>query len=117
MKNILDTKNTGDISGIKFAQQLRKYEDYLFAPIIFSTCLEDPKLYVYRDLHSFGYLEKPVKMKEVIKQVKDALRYPGNNKKDEQVYWSKDRILYSFEIDKIIYLIRKSFIQEIMHGC
>ena len=36
-----------DVSGIEFAQKIRTIEKYAFTPIIFTTSLEDPKLYAF----------------------------------------------------------------------
>ena len=39
---ILTTQVPGDVSGIRFAEKVRKIESYLFTPIIFITALADP---------------------------------------------------------------------------
>ena len=60
---ILTTEKPGDVSGIRFADLARKHDRYMFTPIIFITALADPQLYAYKELRSFGYLEKPFSMK------------------------------------------------------
>ena len=56
---ILNPGVMGDTSGIEFAKHIRCVSKYQFTPIIFITALADPELYAYRNIHCFGYLEKP----------------------------------------------------------
>lgn len=70
---ILNTKQPGDTSGLAFAREMRNYKKYQLTPMIFITVLADPELYAYRELHSFGYLEKPFSMEEARKLVIKAL--------------------------------------------
>ena len=74
---ILTTRVPGDVSGIRFAEKVRRTEGYLFTPIIFVTALADPAMYAYRNLHSFCYLEKPFSMKEAVELITVALRHPA----------------------------------------
>lgn len=108
---ILRTKEPGDTSGISFASQLRKYEEYRFTPIIFITALADPQLYAYSYLHSYGYLEKPFSMDRAIKLVKEALHYRLNVVPDKTIFWRKDGILYPVRISNIIYIeVKRHFL-------
>lgn len=100
---ILTTKYPGDTSGMKFAQQLRKYESYLFTPIIFITALEDPELYAYREIHSFGYLEKPFSLEHVTDLVKKALRYHDTEEKEKVVWLRKNGVLFAVQLHKVVY--------------
>lgn len=105
---ILTTQYPGDVSGMKFAQQLRKYENYLFTPIIFITALEDPELYAYKEIHSFGYLEKPFSLDRVIDLVKKALRYHDTEEKEKVVWLRKNGILFAVQLRKVMYVeVRK----------
>ena len=72
---ILNTKQPGDTSGMAFAREMRNYKKYQLTPMIFITVLADPELYAYRELHSFGYLEKPFSMEDARKLVMKALEY------------------------------------------
>ena len=101
---ILDTKRPGDVSGLKLAQMLRESEKYKYTPIIFTTSVEDPKLYSYSKLHCFGYIEKPYDAQELRKTVLDALEIPVPLNDDRYVSFQKDRILYSKQLKEIICL-------------
>lgn len=101
---ILTTVCPGDTSGIRFVQNLREIEKYYFTPIIFITALADPELYAYRDLHSFGYIEKPFEKKQVINLLKRALFYKTPSNEEKRVYLRKEGILYSMELRKIVYI-------------
>lgn len=107
---VLDTSVLGDISGIKFAEELRKMEKYRFTPIIFITCLEDPELYAYRNIHSYGYLEKPFLVKETKKLLLDALKYKAMQEEDKNLYFRKDGILFSIKESEIVYVESKGHI-------
>ena len=54
---ILDTEVRGDVSGLRFVEAVREIPKYSFTPLIFITSLEDPKLFAYKELHCFGYIE------------------------------------------------------------
>lgn len=102
---ILDREKPGDVSGIKFVDQLRSDKKYQFIPVIFITSLEDPKLCAYRDLHCYQYIEKPFEPGYVIKTVKQALEFPNIVNKKEYGYFRKDGIVYSVKIDDITYVV------------
>lgn len=101
---ILETKTPGDTSGIKFAELIRKHEDYFFTPIIFITVLADPELYAYRNIHSFGYLEKPFSMSQVIELVKDAMKYTPSMDGKQEIYLRKDGILIAVKLKDVVYV-------------
>lgn len=110
---ILTTKVPGDISGILFAEQVRKHENYLFTPIIFITALSDPKLHAYRRIHSFGYLEKPFSMHEAVELVEAALKYSPPVNQNQVVYMRKDGILIAVKINDIQYVTTNNHILDI----
>lgn len=101
---ILNTKIPGDISGIMYAQNIRKISRYQFTPIIFVTALADPELYAYRDIHCFGYIEKPFEEKQIITLLNQSLNYSTNKEKDKIIYLRKDGILYSIHLAEVIYI-------------
>lgn len=101
---ILDTKKPGDTSGIKLAELLRSTAKYKHTPIIFTTSVEDPKLYSYSKLHCFGYIEKPYDPDIVRKTVLEAMDVPVMPDEERYVSFQKDHILYSKQIKEIIYL-------------
>lgn len=101
---VLDAKMPGDVSGINFINNIRDNRRYQYAPVIFITALEDPKLTAYKELHCYNYIEKPFDSKEVLKTVEDALGFPVLVPKKEFVYFRKDGILYSVKIEEIVYI-------------
>lgn len=100
---ILTTKQPGDTSGIGFAREIRNYKRYQWTPIIFVTVLADPELYAYRELHSFGYLEKPFSIESVKGLVTKALEYTVPIEKEKILWLRKDGILFSVPLQKVIY--------------
>lgn len=101
---ILDTAVKGDVSGLKFAHAIRKIPKYAFTPLIFITSLEDPKLYAYKELHCFGYIEKPFDPPAVKKLTKQALEFPNYEIKDKNIYFRTDGIMYAVNSKDIIYI-------------
>lgn len=61
---ILDSTKEADVSGMSFAETVRKMEKYKMTPIIFTTCLEDPELHAYAHLHCYEYLKNHMIQKD-----------------------------------------------------
>lgn len=101
---ILNVKKPGDVTGLKFVQEIREVKKYAFAPVIFITSLEDPKMYSYSQLHCFGYIEKPFAVSQVKECITKALDFPVVSDRDRFVYFRKDGIVYSKRISEIIYI-------------
>lgn len=101
---ILDTGRAGDVSGLNLAKELRQHQRYEFTPIIFITTLEDPQLYSYRQLHCFGYIEKPFDSKQIQQLVQTALNFPVTHPENKNMYFRRDGILYSIRTGDIIYI-------------
>lgn len=99
---ILNTKQPGDTSGLAFAREMRNYKKYQLTPVIFITVLADPELYAYRELHSFGYLEKPFSMENARKLVMKALEYTIPIEKEKTIWLRKDGILFAVPLHKVI---------------
>lgn len=101
---ILDTDKAGDVSGLRFANDLRRDKRYEFTPIIFITTLEDPRLYSYSQLHCFGYIEKPFNPLQVQQLVRSALNFPIAVPDNKILYFRNDGIIYSIHVEDIIYI-------------
>lgn len=86
---VLDIATPNDASGIKFARDMRNLQQYKFTPIIFLTSLHDPEIYAYRELHCYGYVEKPFDPKEVKKLVTDALEYEAPVQEEKVIFLRK----------------------------
>lgn len=101
---ILDSKNAGDVSGLRFAEQIRAHARYKYTPIIFITSLYDPKVYTYSQLHCYEYIEKPFSVPQVRDTILSALEMPLVQDDDRNVYFRKDGIIYSKKINEIVYI-------------
>ena len=101
---ILDTEIRGDVSGLKFVESIREMPKYSFTPLIFITSLEDPKLYAYRELHCFGYIEKPFDPTTVKKLIEQALEFPCCENKDKTIYFRSDGVMYAVNSKDIVYI-------------
>lgn len=100
---ILKSRQQGDVSGLVFADSIRKVEYYNFTPIIFVTSLEDAGAYTYKNLHCYSFIEKPfdvLRMKQVIEQ---ALRFPGYQKPEKTLYFRKDGVILAVEQSDFVY--------------
>lgn len=101
---VLDNYTLGDASGIIFAQKIRTLDKYSFTPIIFTTTLEDPKLYAFTDIHSFAYLEKPYEEEEAIRILEKALEYTTVRAEEKSLYFRKEGLLFSIKTTDIVYI-------------
>lgn len=110
---ILDTTSPGDISGINFAQRIRTLPKYLFTPIIFITALADPELHAYRNIHCFGYIEKPFSSKQVSSLLSQALNYTTCKEENIIIYLRKEGVLYSIHIEDVVYIQVQHHIMKI----
>ena len=101
---ILRPEQSGDVTGLQFAQEIRKVKKYQFTPIVFITSLADPRLYSYSHLHCWSYIEKPLNPEQVRKTVLEALHFPVNEDLERSVYFRKDGIIYAKKIKDILYI-------------
>lgn len=101
---ILDTTVTGDVSGLKFVEQLRKIPKYEFTPVIFVTSLYDPKLYAYSELHIYKYIEKPFDYERVKESITSALNFPETAKEEKMFYLRIEGLFYVIKCSEILYI-------------
>ena len=101
---IINTNVPGDTSGIRFVEAIRRIKEYEFTPVIFITSLEDPAMYAYTQLHSFGYIEKPFDIDNVIDTISRALRVPQLHNDDRQMFFRSKGILFPIKCSEIIYI-------------
>lgn len=100
---ILDTARPGDASGIRFVKSVRDISRYKHTPVIFITALQDPEIYAYRELHCYGYIEKPFAVDQVKKLIKDALDYHAADQKDYTLHFRKDGVIYPISCCDVVY--------------
>lgn len=104
---VLDNEISGDVSGMKFARNIRTVENYKFTPIIIITSLEDPKLYAYSEIHCYSYIEKPYAAEKVKAVVKEALQYKNATRNNAKYIYRFQGIFYSINTDEIILVENK----------
>lgn len=102
---ILDTSVKGDMSGIKFASEMRNLDKYRTTPIIFITSLEDPKLFSYSELHCYRYIEKPFKTDEAIRTLREALGVVVEEKKSKYIFFRKEGLMFPVKVEDIVYIV------------
>lgn len=100
---ILEPSVMRDSSGLKFVDDMRHIDKYLFTPVIFITALEDSRLYTYEELHCYGFIEKPFDEERVKKLVEESLKFPGNDRDDRMIYFRKDGIIFAIGREDIVY--------------
>ena len=101
---ILNPANPGDVSGLRFVQEIRGVKRYEYIPVIFITSLQDPKMYSYSQLKCFDFIEKPFDEKNVENNILKALGVPLASEQERYVYFRKDGITYSMKPDEIYYI-------------
>jgi DNA-binding LytR/AlgR family response regulator len=101
---ILEPKNPGDVSGMRFANRIRLVEKYRFVPMIFITALEDAQLYAYSNLHCYYYLEKPFDAKKARQVITEALEMPLKKNSSHDVFFRKDGIIFKKDISEVVYI-------------
>lgn len=102
---VLDKSKPSDVSGIVFADTIRKQERYNFTPIIFITSLVDEQMNAFHKLHCFDYIEKPFDSEKVKQLIKRALMSPVSEDREKEVlYYKKDGVLFALNVDEIRYI-------------
>lgn len=101
---ILDSSIQNDISGLRFVREIRRMEQYKFVPVIIITALEDTKLYSYRELHCYDFIEKPYDPKKIFNIIKEVLPYRTVRKQNQKYIYRKEGIIYSILQEDIVYI-------------
>ncbi len=100
---ILNISQPGDTSGIRFIESVRSISKYKYTPVIFITSLQDPEIYAFRELHCYGYIEKPFSVEQVKKLLTEALACNLAGENDCVLHFRKDGILYPIQCSEIVY--------------
>lgn len=100
---ILEPGSPGDSSGLKFVDNMRSIEKYMFTPVLFVTSLEDAKLYTYEKLHCYSFIEKPFDSEKVKGIIRQCLRFSADSPKRKTLYFRKDGIILAVERADIVY--------------
>lgn len=104
---ILEPSKEADISGINFADSIRKTDKYFVTPMIFTTALADPKLYAYTQLHCYQYFEKPYNMEELKETVLITLQMKIRKYAKEYVFFKMNGIVLPIKMNRIVYIDNK----------
>lgn len=110
---ILDTNRPGDVSGLKFSENIREVERYRFVPVIFITALEDSRLYTYEKLHCYSFIEKPFDEEKVKRSVEQCLKFPETGKGNKTLFFRKEGIILAVEREDITYAQSSGHIMHI----
>lgn len=89
--------------GYRFIEEIRKSEEYRHVPVIFVTGLEEPRAQAYKDLHCFGYIQKPYDVNEIHRMVKKCLTYNPVEAK-ARLHLKNDGIHVLFDTDQVVYV-------------
>lgn len=100
---VLHPGTIGDTSGLEFARGIRSISRYEFVPIIFVTGLRDPQLYAYKELHCYGYIEKPVFYSEAEERIASALRFEFTAPENDSIVLQKDKRIFNIRKKDIVY--------------
>lgn len=105
---ILDSTKEADVSGMAFAETVRRVEKYKMTPIIFTSCLEDPKLHAYAHLHCYEYFTKPYDAEKLKKAVVTTLQMRIAKDEKEYVCFKINGIVFPIKIMDIVYIDNKT---------
>lgn len=109
---ILEPDKGNDNSGILFAENIRKYNEYKLTPIIFITVLAGLERDLLKRIHCYDYIEKPIGdgklVKKHIKEVLDAISTGKKTDSREYIPLHYDGIGYMIFLDEVIFFENKS---------
>lgn len=105
---VLDSAKEADISGMAFAETVRRIEKYKMTPIIFTSCLEDPKLHAYAHLHCYEYFNKPYDTEKLKEAVITTLQMQVPKYEKEYICFKINGIVFPIKIMDIVYINNKT---------
>ena len=104
---VLQKGNPEDISGLHFVADMRNVKNYEFVPVIMLSALADDKMYVYSQLHCYGFLEKPFSMSVLETLIQQAILYERKTAEPVYIPFRKGGIIYPILIKDIVYVEHK----------
>lgn len=96
-----------DISCLKFIEDIRQFDKYAFVPVIVISPLIDECLHAFRELHCYGYLEKPFSYEAAEVLIKDALRFKMQKREKRFVYFKSGCVFHPIRVSEIVYIEHK----------
>lgn len=108
---IVDTSlNKGpfiEMSCLKFIEDIRQFDRYAFVPVIVLSALVDERLHTFRELHCYGYLEKPFSYEAADALIRDALRFKMQKREKRFVYFKSGCVFHPILVSGIAYIEHK----------
>lgn len=109
---ILEPGNGNDNSGILFAENIRKHDEYKLTPIIFITVLMGLERDLLKRIHCYDYIEKPIGdgslVKEHVEEVLSAISAGQKPNSREYIPIHYDGIGYMVFLDEVVFFESKS---------
>ena len=100
---MLENEKSGKGSGYEFVKQIRKRKEYQFTPVIFITGMEEPREGAYKELHCYGYIQKPFSVFEVQQIIKQCLAFPIKEA-SKKLRLKKEGIYLLIEQSEVVYI-------------
>ncbi len=94
--------NSGDVSGIRFAEEIRSIRKYEFTPLVMITSVAGLEMEAYRRLHCYQYVVKPYMQSEVEEIVRKVL-FHLHTEKRPFIMVKKNGINYKIFCDEIVF--------------
>ena len=114
---ILKPQVANDFSGIKFAEYVRKQEEYFGVDIIFVTSLIGLEAELLRKIHCYDYIEKPIDEQKVMQIVEEVLtRGEKSSKLPQRIYFRNDGIIYPVDVADIRYVVYQNRTLHVYDG-
>lgn len=107
-------KKGGDVSGVVFAQNIRKIDKYIDTPMIFITSLYDSDNWIYSELYCLQFIEKPFDPERVKKEIGRALRFKTICEDDKTWYYHNEGLMRRLFTKDIIYTTSKNHVLHIV---
>lgn len=100
---MLENEKTGKESGYEFVKIIREKVEYQFVPVIFITGMEEPRERAYKELHCYGYIQKPFSVSTVQQMIKQCLSYPAKEQA-QKLRLKKDGIILLINQSDVVYI-------------
>ncbi len=97
-----DSGREDDLSGIRFAEEVRAIRRYEFTALVMVTSVAGMEMDAYRRLHCYQYIVKPYEQREIQELVRKILFYVQPEEKPSVVV-KKDGINYKIPCEEIVF--------------
>ena len=95
--------NRLEVQEYKFIENLRNIRRYMFAPVILISNIEDISGYIFRRLHCYEHLERPINITYMEEVLRSALYHTTDRRVDKSVYIKRDNVVYPVLCRDIVY--------------